>query len=103
MSEMLTSPLMCRPVLCDLLSAQGAVLEHNISTEVGVRHKRHARHAMQNLADIVERHLHELGGNNAAALVETTLLMTVAAWQCTARPRQCRPSTPPTPNSPPCV
>ena len=29
-----------RPVLCDLLSAQGAVLEQNISTDVGIQHKR---------------------------------------------------------------
>src|SRR5690348_1559040 len=29
-----------RPVLCDLIGAQASVLEHNISFEVAVRHKR---------------------------------------------------------------
>ena len=31
-----------RPVLCDLMSAQASVLEHNISTETVLRYKRNA-------------------------------------------------------------
>ena len=71
-----------RPVLCDLFSAQGAVLEQNISTEVGIGHKRAAQESLQSLVRLVLRHVPELGSEGAAALVETTLLMAMSAWQC---------------------
>ncbi|MEU6128150.1 TetR family transcriptional regulator [Saccharopolyspora sp. NPDC047091] len=71
-----------RPVLCDLLSAQGAVLEQNISTDVGIRHKRRARQSLQALVELVRRHLPDLSEAEAASLVETTLLMAMTAWQC---------------------
>src|ERR1035438_117509 len=38
----LASSLAARPVLCDLLSAQAAVLERNVSTEVALQYKRAA-------------------------------------------------------------
>ncbi|MGK5637936.1 TetR family transcriptional regulator [Streptomyces sp. URMC 126] len=82
LADLLATSMTQRPVLCDLLSTQGAVLEQNISTEVGIRHKRAARESLRSLVQIVLRHLPELGTEDAAALVETTLLMAMAAWQC---------------------
>jgi AcrR family transcriptional regulator len=82
LADLLATSLARRPVLCDLLSAQGAVLEQNISTEAGIRHKQAARQSLQALAQFVLSHLPELGPDGAAALVESTLLMAMTAWQC---------------------
>ncbi|MFF0291182.1 TetR/AcrR family transcriptional regulator [Streptomyces sp. NPDC005262] len=86
LADILATSMARRPVLCDLLSAQGGVLEHNISTEVGIRHKHAARQSLQVLAQLVLRHLPELGTEGAAALVESTLLMAMTAWQCSRPP-----------------
>ncbi|GGQ85494.1 TetR/AcrR family transcriptional regulator [Streptomyces flaveolus] len=82
LADLLATSLARRPVLCDLLSAQGAVLEQNISTEAGIRHKQAARQSLQALTQFVLSHLPELGPDGAAALVESTLLMAMTAWQC---------------------
>ncbi|QEV65229.1 TetR/AcrR family transcriptional regulator [Streptomyces spectabilis] len=87
LADLLATSMTRRPVLCDLLSAQGAVLEHNISAETGIRHKRAARTSLKDLVQLVLRHLPELGTEGAAALVETTLLMAMTAWQC-SRPSE---------------
>lgn len=83
LADVVATSMARRPVLCDLLSAQGAVLEHNISTEVGIRHKHAARQSLQTLVQLALRHLPELGTEGAAALMEATLLMAMTAWQCT--------------------
>ncbi|MGQ0844553.1 MAG: TetR family transcriptional regulator [Sporichthyaceae bacterium] len=54
-----------RPVLCDLFSSQAAVLEHNVSVEVAARHKRAAIDDLSLLADLMRRHLPELGVEGA--------------------------------------
>nr|WP_237551764.1 TetR family transcriptional regulator [Streptomyces sp. SID8367] len=82
LAGLLATSMARRPVLCDLFSAQGAVLEQNISTEVGIGHKRAAQESLQSLVRLVLRHVPELGSEGAAALVETTLLMAMSAWQC---------------------
>lgn len=81
LADLLATSMTRRPVLCDLVSTQGAVLEQNISTEVGIRHKHVVRASVQSLVRIILRHLPELGAEGAAALAETTLLTAVAAWQ----------------------
>jgi AcrR family transcriptional regulator len=48
-------------VLCDLLSAQAGVLEHNVSVEVAARYKRATHDYLAALAELVRRHLPELG------------------------------------------
>ncbi|MFI7130710.1 hypothetical protein ACIBQ1_33820 [Nonomuraea sp. NPDC050153] len=73
--------------MCDLLSAQAAVLEHNISTEVAIRHKYAAKHSMETLVQLVLRHLPELGAQGAPRMVEVTLLMATTAWPC-SRPSE---------------
>ncbi len=87
LAETLAASLARRPVMCDLLAAQAAVLEHNISTEVAVRHKRAAWQNTQALVELVRRLLPELGTEGAAQLVETTVLTAMAAWPC-SRPSE---------------
>jgi AcrR family transcriptional regulator len=82
LAQLLAASMTRRPVLCDLLSVPGAVLERNISAEVAIRHKRQARQATHALAQLALRHLPELGMDSAASLMETTLLMAMTAWQC---------------------
>jgi AcrR family transcriptional regulator len=50
-----------RRVLCDLVGAQGAVLEHNISVDVVVRHKRIAVARLASAGDLLRRHLPGVG------------------------------------------
>lgn len=57
----LAESLAARRVLCDLFSAQAAVLEHNVSVEVATRHKRAAIDDMMILAELIRRQLPELG------------------------------------------
>ncbi|MEU1621064.1 TetR/AcrR family transcriptional regulator [Streptomyces sp. NPDC005722] len=87
LAELLAVSMARRPVLCDLLSSQASVLEHNISAEVAIKHKRAARESLESLVALAARHLPELGDDGAAALVETTLLMAVAAWPCSRPPQ----------------
>ncbi|WP_433475606.1 TetR/AcrR family transcriptional regulator [Spirillospora sp. CA-142024] len=82
LADVLATSMVERPVLCDLLSTQTAVLEHNISTQVAIDHKHAAKRAMADLVQLVTRHVPEFGPQGAAQLVEVTLLMAGAAWPC---------------------
>jgi AcrR family transcriptional regulator len=48
-------------VLCDLVGAQGGVLERNVSVEVVRRHKRAALTRLTAVADLLRRYVPELG------------------------------------------
>ncbi|MFD5121284.1 TetR/AcrR family transcriptional regulator [Streptomyces sp. NPDC058385] len=87
LAQLLATSMAERPVLCDLLSAQAAVLEHNISAEVAIGHKLAARQSIETLVRLVHRHLPQLGIDGSVALVETTLLMAMTAWPC-SRPSE---------------
>ncbi|AXH01011.1 TetR/AcrR family transcriptional regulator (plasmid) [Deinococcus wulumuqiensis] len=76
----LATSMSTRPVLCDLISAQAAVLERNISTEVALRHKRATAVSAQLLVGLVTRVLPELGPDEGYEVVVVTLLMASAAW-----------------------
>ncbi|MFB8025810.1 MULTISPECIES: TetR/AcrR family transcriptional regulator [unclassified Streptomyces] len=82
LADLLATSMTRRPVLCDLLGAQGAVLEQKISTDVGIRHTRRAQQPLHALVGLVRGHLPELTAGEAASLTETTLLLAMAAWQC---------------------
>jgi AcrR family transcriptional regulator len=69
-----------RPVMCDLISAQTAVLEHNVSTEVAIQHKHATTRTIEALARLVLRHLPELGTQDAVRLVAVATLVATAAW-----------------------
>lgn len=69
-----------RPVLCDLISAQAAVLERNISTPVALAHKRAVNVSVGTLSDRLAERLSELDSRDLYQLIATTILMTSAAW-----------------------
>lgn len=77
---LLADSLVARPVLCDLASAQAAVLERNVSTEVVLSHKRAIRASVEQLAQIIGRLMPELGREDALQVISIALLMTSAAW-----------------------
>ena len=76
----LASSLGRHPVLCDLLSAQAAVLERNISAAVAARYKRAAVANVGALSLIVLRHLDELGEDSAGRFAAAAILVTGAVW-----------------------
>jgi AcrR family transcriptional regulator len=66
-------------VLCDLVNAQACVLEHNVSVEVVVHHKRSVRDSLGTLVEVVRRHVPELG-DGAWRVCLTALLLAGALW-----------------------
>ncbi len=74
-----TASLAERRVLCDLLSAQAGVLEHNVSPEVAARYKRAALANADALATLARTHLPELG-HRADQLAASMIMMTGAVW-----------------------
>ncbi|MGW7043203.1 TetR family transcriptional regulator [Streptomyces avermitilis] len=81
-----TASLSDRHVLCDLLSAQAGVLEHNVSPEVAARYKRAALANVDTLAGLARTHLPELG-ERASELAAFTIMTIGAVWTH-ARPSQ---------------
>jgi AcrR family transcriptional regulator len=61
LADALARSLAPHRVLCDLLSAQAGVLEHNVSVEVAARYKRATHDNLAALTELVRRHLPELG------------------------------------------
>ncbi|MFE4218316.1 TetR family transcriptional regulator [Streptomyces sp. NPDC056844] len=78
-ASVLTASLAERRVLCDLLSAQAGVLEHNVSPEVAARYKRAALSDVDALASLARVHLPELG-DRAHRLAGFTLMAIGAVW-----------------------
>lgn len=76
----LASSLAARPMLCDLAGAHAGVLEHNISAEVALEHKRATGRVVAEQIRIFQRCLPELGPDDAAHLAAVTTLTTAAAW-----------------------
>ena len=72
--------LAARPVLCDLLSAQAAVLERNVSVEVATAYKRASLADVSRLGRLIRRHLGELGDQDAERLAAGTVLVAGALW-----------------------
>jgi len=69
-----------RPVLCDLMSSQAAVLEHNISTGTVLRYKRASIANIDRLTELVARHLPELGAEEAGRFTALAALMSTSVW-----------------------
>ncbi|MEU6193554.1 TetR family transcriptional regulator [Streptomyces sp. NPDC047061] len=66
-------------VLCDLLSAQAGVLEHNVSAEVAARYKKAAIGNVVALADLARQYLPELG-DRAEQLSAQVYMVAGAVW-----------------------
>jgi AcrR family transcriptional regulator len=71
-------------ILCDLLSAQAAVLERNVSTEIALRYKRAAARHRAVLTDLIRRHLPETGA--AAEQLCRHIILVTGAITTHARP-----------------
>jgi AcrR family transcriptional regulator len=72
--------LTSRPVLCDLISTQAAVLEHNVSPQLAAQYKRAAIASVGVLARLILQHVPELGERDAQRLAVATILVTSAVW-----------------------
>jgi len=69
-----------RPVLCDLLSAQAAVLEHNVSSDAIASFKRRGVAHAGRLVELIRQALPELSEEQAWRLVISALLLTSSLW-----------------------
>lgn len=85
LAAVLGSSLARHTVLCDLIGTQTGVLEHNVSVEVVVRHKRAALDGLATMAELLHQHVPELG---AGARTACLMIMIMAG----SLPTYCRPS-----------
>jgi AcrR family transcriptional regulator len=80
---LLARSLAARPMLCDLVSAQAAVLEHNVSPEVAARFKRTSMAHVAELGGIVRERLPGLGERAAWLFAGMTVYVAGAVWTYT--------------------
>lgn len=76
----LSGSLASRPVLCDLLSAQAAVLERNVSPLVAAAFKRTAMANVAALGRLIQACVGELGEHDSFRLAGATVLVAGAVW-----------------------
>jgi AcrR family transcriptional regulator len=72
--------LAARPMLCDLISAQAAVLERNVSPQVAAQYKRASMAGITALGRLMLRCEPELGAQNAEKLAGVTIMTAAALW-----------------------
>jgi AcrR family transcriptional regulator len=72
--------LAARPMLCDLISAQAAVLERNVSPQVAAQYKRASIAGITALGALMLRYVPELGESDAVRLAGAVTMMTGALW-----------------------
>jgi AcrR family transcriptional regulator len=72
--------LAARPVFCELVSTQAAVLEHNISTEVALDFKRAATANYLRMTELVVDVLPEVGEAGAGRFVAAASMLAGAIW-----------------------
>ncbi|HEX5619318.1 MAG TPA: TetR family transcriptional regulator [Solirubrobacteraceae bacterium] len=69
-----------RPVLCDLLGAQAAVLEHNVSSDAIASFKRRGMAHAAAFGDLIRQALPELSEDQTWRLVIGVFLLTSSLW-----------------------
>ncbi|MEW2166625.1 TetR family transcriptional regulator [Streptomyces sp. NPDC007084] len=79
-AALIASSLAARPVLCDLVSAQAAVLERNVSPVVAAEYKHTAIANVGVLARLVRAGVPELGERDAGRFAAAALMVAGAAW-----------------------
>jgi AcrR family transcriptional regulator len=72
--------LAARPMLCDLVSAQAAVLERNVSAHVAAQCKRASMAGIAALGGLMHRCVPELGEPDAVKLAGAAVMTTGALW-----------------------
>ena len=82
MAKVVSRSLARHRVLCDLFGAQAGVLEHNVSVEVVVRHKRAALDSLDRMVDLVLRRVPEVGDNARFLCLGITILAGALASYC---------------------
>jgi AcrR family transcriptional regulator len=83
LAGILVGSLTDRPVLCDLLSAQSAVLERNVSPVVAATYKRAAIANVGAVARLALAHVPELGEQDAMKFAGAAVMVTGALWSST--------------------
>jgi AcrR family transcriptional regulator len=76
----IATSLSARPVLCDLISSQAAVLEHNVSPQIAANYKRSAIRNVAVLVGLILEHVPELGERDAQRLAAATIMVASAVW-----------------------
>lgn len=79
-AAVLADSLAARPVLCDLIGAQAAVLERNVSPVVAARFKRAAIDDIGVLGKLLQGAVPELGEVRAGKLAAATVMVAGALW-----------------------
>jgi AcrR family transcriptional regulator len=72
--------LASRPMLCDLISAQAAVLERNVSPQVAAQYKRASVAGITALGGLMLECVPELGEQDAVKLAGATVMTAGALW-----------------------
>ena len=72
--------LAARPMLCDLISAQAAVLERNVSPQIAAQYKRASIAGISALGALLLRSVPELGEPDAFRLAGAAVMTTAAVW-----------------------
>lgn len=72
--------LASRPMLCDLISAQAAVLERNVSPEVAAQYKQASIAGITAFGGLMLGCVTELGEHDAVRLAGAVIMMTGALW-----------------------
>jgi AcrR family transcriptional regulator len=72
--------LAAHPVLCDLISEQAGVLEHNISTEAVLDYKKVSVANFERLSGLVKRHLPELDATGASRFAALASMLAASVW-----------------------
>lgn len=76
----LAATFAAHPMLCELLSAQAGVLEHNVTAETAARYKRGAHDSLTTFAVLLRGALPELDERRAAEAASTIIVLVGALW-----------------------
>jgi AcrR family transcriptional regulator len=82
LAEVLSRSLAARTVLCDLFGAQVGVLEHNVSLDAVLRHKRASLESLRNLSELVRHHVPELGDNAQTVCLQAVIMAGALTAYC---------------------
>jgi AcrR family transcriptional regulator len=82
LAAVLSRSLARHTVLCDLMNAQAGVLEHNVSVEVVVHHKRTIMASLADMVELVRRHVPELGDDARTVCLMTVILAGALSSYC---------------------
>ncbi|GAB1513102.1 TetR family transcriptional regulator [Actinophytocola sp. KF-1] len=82
LADTLSRSLADRRALCELFGAQGGVLEHNVSLDVVMHHKRATLDSLRNMVELVHRYLPELGDNTRTVCLLTMIMAGALSGYC---------------------